>query len=269
MQPRYATILFFFAQIVIQSVVHAQAFGPIQDISFTARADGSMQHYILILPDPFDATQKHNLMIALHGHGSDRWQFATSERDEIRAAKDTARDQGMVYISPDYRAKTSWMGPLAEQDTLQIIEEIRKQFTIGKVVLCGGSMGGTSCLTFAALHPELVQGVVSMNGTANHFEYEGFQDAISESFGGSKASIPVEYKNRSAEYWPERLTMPIAFTTGGKDDVVPPGSVLRLASILRKIQKNVYLNHREEGGHSTSYDDAIEAFRFVMERLPQ
>lgn len=108
-----------------------------------------------------------------------------------------------------------------------------------------------------------------MNGTANHLEYEGFQDAISESFGGTKASIPVEYKNRSAEYWPERLTMPIAFTTGGKDDVVPPGSVLILASILRKIQKNVYLNHREEGGHSTSYDDAIEAFRFVMERLPQ
>jgi len=29
----------------------------------------------------------------------------------------------------------------------------------------------------------------------------------------------LEYKNRSAEYWPERLMMPIAFTVGGKDDM--------------------------------------------------
>ena len=239
----------------------------IQDVSFYSHADNSVQHYILILPDPFDINQKHDLLIALHGHGSDRWQFVTSERDEVRAAKDIAEDNAMIYVSPDYRAKTSWMGPLAEKDTFQMIEELKEQFLIDKVVLCGGSMGGAACLTFAALHPELVQGVVSMNGTANHLEYEKFQDAISESFGGSKVDIPGEYKNRSAEYWPERLTMPIAFTTGGNDDVVPPASILRLAAILRKLQPDVYLNHQKEGGHSTSYADAMEAFRFVMERM--
>ena len=255
------------AQDAIQIGSHPETSGPIQDISFTSRADGSVQHYILILPNPFDATQKHDLLIALHGHGSDRWQFATGERDEVRAAKDTAQDHSMIYVSPDYRAKTSWMGPVAEQDTLQVIEELKKQFSIDQVILCGGSMGGTSSLTFAALHPELIQGVVALNGTANHLEYEGFQDAISESFGGSKANIPMEYKNRSAEYWPERLTMPIAFTASGQDDVVPPGSVLRLAAILRKIHPNVYLNLREENGHFTTYADAVEAFRFVMDKL--
>jgi pimeloyl-ACP methyl ester carboxylesterase len=260
-------LLVFLTQVILQSSGHAETSGLIQDISFTSRADGTVQYYILILPDSLDATQKHDLLIALHGHGSDRWQFATGDRDEVRAAKDTAEEHQMIYVSPDYRAKTSWMGPLAEQDTLQIIEEIKQRYAINRVVLCGGSMGGTSCLTFAALHPELVQGVVSMNGTANHLEYEGFQDAISASFGGSKTKIPLEYKNRSAEYWPERLTMPIAFTTGGKDELVPPGSVLRLAAILRKIQPNVYLNHREEGGHSTSYADAMDAFRFVMEKV--
>ena len=60
-------------------------------------------------------------------------------------------------------------------------------------------------MTFAAIHPERVDGVASMNGTANHLEYENFQDAIAESFGGTKAKIPREYKKRSAEYWPERL----------------------------------------------------------------
>jgi len=147
----------------------------------------------------------------------------------------------MLFVSPDYRKTTSWMGPKAEADLVQIIDELKARFRIGKVILCGGSMGGSSALTFAAMHPERIDGVASMNGTANHLEYENFQDAIAESFGGTKAKIPQEYKKRSAEYWPERLTMPVGISVGGKDDVVPPGSVIRLAGILKKLQPNVLL----------------------------
>ena len=103
--------------------------------------------------------------------------------------------------------------------------------------------------------------------TANHLEYENFQEAIRESFGGGKAEIPLEYKNRSAEYWPERLTMPIALTTGGKDKSVPPDSVVRLAAVLKKLQPNVLLIHRPEGGHSTDYEDGKAALEFVLTRL--
>ena len=85
-----------------------------------------------------------------------------------------------------------------------------------------------------------------------------------ESFGGTKSKIPLEYKNRSAEYWPERLTMPVAFTTGGKDVSVPPQSVLRLAEILKKLRRPVLLIHREDGGHSTDYDDARKILDFVI-----
>jgi hypothetical protein len=102
------------------------------------------------------------------------------------------------------------------------------------------------------MHPDLVAGVVSMNGTANHLEYENFQDAIGESFGGPKARIPEEYKKRSAEYWPERLRMPIAITAGGRDTLVPPDSVIRLAGVLKKLQPNVLLIARPDGGHSTT-----------------
>ena len=252
--------------IVLGSCLAAMAAEPFtwREVPFTARCDGTQQLYVIGLPAGFDTAGQHDLLIALHGHGSDRWQFVRDERVECKAARDTAGDHNMIYVSPDYRAKTSWMGPKAEADVVQIIEDLKREYRIGQVFICGGSMGGSSALTFAALHPELVAGVASMNGTANHLEYANFQDAIAESFGGSKADRPLEYKNRSAEYWPERLTMPIGISAGGKDTLVPPGSVLRLAHVLKEMRRPVLLVYREEGGHSTDYDDARRVLEYAV-----
>jgi len=235
-----------------------------QDVSFVARCDGSTQHYVILLPKGFQITRPHHLMIALHGHGSDRWQYIKNDRAECRAARDVAAAGRMIFVAPDYRAKTSWMGPKAEADVVQIIEELKREYRIGKLIVTGGSMGGSSALPFAAMHPELVDGVVSMNGTANHLEYDNFQEAIRESFGGSKAQIPGEYKRRSAEYWPERLTMPVGITASGDDTVVPPESTVRLASVLQKIGRPVLLIYRDSGGHRTTYDDGKKALEFVL-----
>jgi pimeloyl-ACP methyl ester carboxylesterase len=235
-----------------------------RDITFTAKADGSTQRYVELLPPGFNAAESHDVLLAFHGHGSDRWQFIRDARGECRGSRDVAARFGMIFVSPDYRAKTSWMGPLAEADTMQIITELRQRHKVGRVFLVGGSMGGTSVLTFAALHPELVAGVCSLNGTANHVEYDKFQDAIAASFGGTKAQVPEEYKKRSAELWPEKFTMPVAFTTGGKDTAVPPQSVLRLASKLEQAGHKTLLIHREAGGHATDYADTVAALEFVL-----
>jgi pimeloyl-ACP methyl ester carboxylesterase len=238
-----------------------------EDVIFTARCDGSTQRYVVAYPEVFKPIEPHSLLIALHGHGSDRWQFINSPREECKAAREAAASYGMLLLSPDYRAPTSWMGPKAESDLLQILDELKARFQIGPVIVSGASMGGTSALTFAAVHPERVDGVVALNGTANHLEYENFQDAIRESFGGAKAVIPQEYKNRSAEYWPERLRIPIAMTVGGQDKLVPPQSVVRLAGVLKKLQPNVLLIERAAGGHSTNYDDSRAAFEFVIGKV--
>lgn len=253
---RSLLLAFLWISIGLTRPVISRADEPI-DVAFRARCDGTEQRYVLIEPPGYDRAKPCDLLIALHGHGSDRWQFATDNRDECRAARDVAARHSMLYASPDYRAKTSWMGPKAESDVLQIIADLKAGRRIERVFLCGGSMGGSSALTFAAMHPELIDGVAAMNGTANHLEFRQFQDAIAESFGGPKSAIPEEYKKRSAEYWPERLAMPVGLTTGGRDDIVPPQSVQRLAGVLREMQRPVLLIHREQGGHSTSYEDAV------------
>lgn len=236
------------------------------DVAFTARCDGTTQRYVVMLRKGKDMAEPLDLIIALHGHGADRWQFVRDKRDECRATRDVAAAHGMIYVSPDYRAKTSWMGPKAEADLVQIISELKRQHRIRRVFICGGSMGGTSSLTFAVLHPDLVDGVVAMNGTANHVEYTNFQDAIAASFGGSKTAVPEEYRKRSAELNSDRLTMPVGLTTGGKDTAVPPQSVVRLAAALKTAGRPVLLIHREPGGHSTNYDDARAILEFVIQK---
>ncbi len=270
--PRSVLVARFvlFLVVALLSQVHADSspgFRPPLDVPFKANFDRSEQRYVLLLPADYQEGQPRDLVIALHGHGSDRWQFATNERGECKGARDAAAAHGLIFVSPDYRAKTSWMGPAAEADLVQLIKKLKSKYKSNRVVLCGGSMGATAALTFTALHPDLVEGVVALNGTANHLEYENFQDAIGESFGGTKQEVPEQYYRRSAEYWPLQFTMPVALTTSGQDTAVPPGSVMRLADILKKLNPQVLHLHRPEAGHETSYDDTVEAMNFVLDRL--
>jgi len=239
-------------------------FASVEDRTFLAKFDGSQQKYVIMTPPGFTPGQSVSLLIALHGHGSDRWQFVRQPRGECRGTRDVAAAQKMLLVSPDYRAKTSWMGPAAEADLLQIIQTLTQRFQVERVILCGGSMGGTGALTFAALHPDVIDAVVSLNGTANLVEYERFQDAIAESFGGTREQAPHEYRKRSAEFFPKRFTMPLAATTGGKDQIVPADSVLRLIARVREHNPNVLSLHQPDGGHNTSYEETKRALEFVI-----
>ena len=247
--------------------VAAAPLGEPQDIVFKARVDGTEQRYVLMLPAGFDPQKSHPLLVALHGHDSDRWQFAKEPRDECQASRDFAALHDFIYVSPDYRAKTSWMGPKAEADMLQILDELGARFRLDQVIVCGGSMGGTSALIFAALHPDKVQGVVALNATADLVEFKGFSDAIAASYGGTRKELPDEYRKRSAGLWPERFTMPVAFTAGGKDVVVPPESVLKLAKKLKHQKQRVLMLHRPDVGHMTNHADTLAALEFVFGEL--
>ncbi len=269
MRSRWFSISALFVVSIGVVVGHVRAegpaeLGPPEDLAFTARRDGSTQRYVQMLPVGFDPRRPCDVLVALHGHGSDRWQFVRNSRDECRAARDVAAAQGMIYVSPDYRAKTSWMGPAAEADLVQILDALKAKYTVRRVIVCGGSMGGTSALTFAALHPDLVQGVAALNGHANHMEYEGFQDAIRQSFGGTKQEQPEEYRRRSAELAADRLTMPVAVTVSDNDRAVPPASTIRLAEKLKALGRAVLLIQRPAAGHATNYADSRAAIEFAV-----
>ena len=237
----------------------------VREVSFAASCDGSEQKYVEIVPDGF--RPEAGALIALHGHGSDRRQFAEHGRGECKAAREAALSRQMLFVSPDYRAKTSWMGPKAESDVRDILAKLGRERGVTRFFLCGGSMGGTSALTFAVRHPSLVAGVVALNPLADHLTYEKFQDAIAASFGGDKLSARDEYCRRSAINYPERFTMPVSITVGGADRTVPPGSARELAKkIAFRRPDLLYFDEVATRGHETDYAASKRAFDEMFRR---
>ncbi len=247
----------------LSGVAGAQTYGPATDVSFKADLDGTTQYYMQLLPTDFDPEQTHDLIFTLHGCGATRDWYVSGPNPHAIVTRETAAKHGMILISPDYRANTSWMGPAAEADMVQMIRDLRAKYRIGKVYVMGNSMGGSGALTFAVLHPDLVDGVAAFIPCANFLEYRSFSECIVPSFGGTKEQIPLEYKKRSAEYWPEKFTMPVAIVTGADDDVVPPGSANRLADVLRQIGRPVWSVCREGLGHVCTNEDTVTALEFV------
>jgi len=242
----------------------------VRDVVFVADCDRSRQRYVLVATGEISRGTACDVLVVLHGHGGDRWQFVRENRGECRACRDVVAERRMLMVSPDYRGD-SWMGPKAEADLIQILRQMRMQYRVRRVFLAGASMGGTAALTFTALHPEMVDGVVALNAVANLVEFDSFEPALEAmrlSFGGTKREIPGEYRRRSAGFFPEKFTMPLAVATGGRDRITPPDSVLRLAEEVKKRGGIVSVIHRKTGGHATSYRDTRRCLEFVLEMAP-
>ena len=153
MRACFRSLIIALACILATKTVPASVLSSPTDVTFRATYDGDSQAYMQLLPQGFDAAQQHDVIIALHGSGSNRSQYATSSPDECKATRDVAANHNMILICPDYRGTTSWMNAAAEADVVQIINDLRSRYKIGKVIITGGSMGGTGALTFTAVAP--------------------------------------------------------------------------------------------------------------------
>lgn len=238
-----------------------------EDVVFTSKYDGSEQRYLLVPPNGILPAGPVDVLFTFHGHGADRWQFVVENKWERRATRDFANAHGMLLVAPDYRAPASWMGPAAEADVLQIVDDLKSRFQVRRVFFSGASMGGTATLTLGALHPGLAAGLVAMNPLADHVSYVNFQDAIEASFGGSKTEKFEEYRKRSALYYPERFTVPVSITVSGLDEAVPPESATLLAMAIHELRPDlVFFESCPWRIHMTDYEGALRAFEEMLAR---
>ena len=143
------------------------------------------------------------------------------------------------------------MGPAAEADVADIIKELRARYNPGKVLLTGGSMGGTSALIFAARNAALIDGVYALCPATDTAEiFPSFSDQFLKSYGGSPTEVPEVYRERSSRHYADELSgLPVAIIHGDEDALLPVSHSRILVESLRTQNARLQYVEIEGCGH--------------------
>lgn len=211
-------------------------------------------------------------IVNIHGHGSTGDQLYT--RKDIRNFwLPKFLKYGLSILTPNLRGN-AWMSPCAADDLHDLIEFLKLKYDAKKFIFYGGSMGGTSNLIYAILHPHDVNAVVSLGAATDLTSYWQWCKkqqmpilleiacAISYSYGGRPEDVPEIYGLHSVLHNTKNLSMPVYISHGIKDAIIPVDQVRQIKGKL-KFNKNFLYNEIEGGDHdSPIYDD--KALDWIM-----
>jgi predicted esterase len=137
--------------------------------AYRSAVDDTVQPYRLFVPSKYDATKKWPLVVALHGMGGDENSFFTAYNNgEIRRIAET---RGYLVVTPKGRQPASMYFGAAEQDVIDVIKEMKREFSIDedRVYIMGHSMGGYGSWSIAVNHPDLFAAIAPIAGGGNPF----------------------------------------------------------------------------------------------------
>jgi dipeptidyl aminopeptidase/acylaminoacyl peptidase len=121
-----------------------------------------------------------------------------------------------------------------------------------RIVMLGDSRGGM--MTYLAikagapLKAAVVIGAPS-DLSDSYEERESMAAVLEELIGGSPFEREAQYRERSALYWPEKLTVPLLILHGEEDWRVPPSHSEKLADRLRQLGLPYELVRFSQGDH--------------------
>lgn len=210
-------------------------------------------------------------IIVLHGHGSAGDQLYN--RQDIRQEwLPNFLMSGAGILTVNLRGN-AWMSPAAVVDLHQLLQWMRVERKMEKTLFYSGSMGGSSNLIYAALHPEDVNALVTL-GAATDIESYYFwclkqsseiaheiARAIKDAYGGEPDAQKVLFKRHSVVRNASRLTMPSYLAHGGSDILIPVEQARDLAQAMQH-QKYFFYHEIPGGNHDSPLWDN-RAWNFV------
>jgi poly(3-hydroxybutyrate) depolymerase len=132
--------------------------------AYLSTVDKSLQPYRLFVPAAYDAKKKYPLVVALHGMGGDENSFFAGYENGV--IKREAEARGYLVVCPKGRAPTSMYLGSAEQDVLDVIAEMKREYSIDedRIYLTGHSMGGYGTWSIAVNHPQMFAAIAPFAG---------------------------------------------------------------------------------------------------------
>ena len=239
-------------------------------LDYVSDVDG-LKDWAVLLP----GENKELWIVVIHGHGSHGDQlFTRKDVREIWLPVFRATGAGILCVN---LRDNAWMGPAAAADMHDLVNYLRISHGMKKTIFCSGSMGGTSNLVYAVLHPEDVNGLVirgAATDIATYYRWCKTQDkpiiheiaeAIRISYGGTPDENPELYRKHSALLNSEKITMPLFFIHGGADPIIPVEEARSLVEKIKK-RKNIFYTEIPGGDHDSPLPET-ESFPAIVKML--
>jgi len=215
-------------------------------------------------------------LVMIHGHGSHGDQLYTRP-DLQQVWLPHFRKLGFGILTPNLRGN-AWMGPAAAHDLHDLLAFMRGECGARQFLFVSGSMGGTSNLIYAVLHPQEVAGVVALCPATDLTSYYAWcrerntgvikeiADAIEHSYGGPPAAQAKTYEAHSALKNAQLLTMPLYVAHGAADATIPVSQSRRLATAMADRKDFTYIE-MPEGHHDSPLPLAPEGVDWAWRHL--
>lgn len=242
----------------------------LQRLDYVSDIDG-LHDWATLLP----GRRRELWIVALHGHGACGDQLYT--RKDVRTIwlpEFLATGGGIITLNLRGNA---WMCPSAAADLHAVMHYLRAEHGLEKTIFCSGSMGGTSNLIYGVLHPEDVNAIVARGAAtdlASYYDWcltqplpilKEIAEAIKTAYGAAPDQAPDLYRRHSTLANHARLTVPVYFSHGGADAIIPVEQARRLAEEVRG--RNNFAYYEVPGGDHDSPLHDKEGLGWVMERM--
>lgn len=208
--------------------------------AYLSEVDGVLDSYLIYLPKYYDADKSYPLIVLLHGYGESAYlpQFSAVHNSFLEACE----NHQVIMAAPNGKHKIPYVSSYmneGEQDVLQVINRVRKLYTIdsSRIYLTGLSMGGFGTWRLGSRHPEMFAAIAPVCG-----------------YGTGQRSVAVEI---------DRLkNLPVMTFHGDMDNTV---SVNETRGLVKRMQDKGYsvIYHELPGVKHNAWDYAYQGDALV------
>jgi predicted esterase len=201
--------------------------------------DHTLQPYRAFIPEGYNPAERYPLVIGLHGASGDENSFMG--RQEF---KGIAQDRGYLLATPNARGPFTGYQGNAGTDVLEVVDRMLAMYAIDpeQVFLTGHSMGGGGTWRVGFRAPDRFAALAPIAG----------------------GPPPTEIDLGSA---PE---LPVLFSAGVKDRVVPIERLRRVAEVAgQKLKNFTYVEYPEDGHPEVPASAIVPIFDFFDSHRPE